>query len=125
MNLIAGCDGDGFSLDSSLIHYGGNSGFQAVNMALHFLDFVARPARIVLVGFDMRMVEGRRHFFGDHPAPLRQTSGGYRRWPEEFHRAAAALPKSIEIVNCTPGSAITCFPQMPLEEALRGSDVAA
>lgn len=116
LNLIRGCDGDGFSLDPSLIHYGDNSGFQAVNMAGHALGW---RGRVVLVGFDMRMIDGKRHFFGEHPEGLRRTTAGYKRWPKHFEAAAKVLPAGIEIVNCTPGSALTCFRSMSLADALR------
>lgn len=115
LNLVRGVDAVGFSLDPSLIHYGENSGYQAINLAVHKLG--ARGT-ILLIGFDMRMVDGRRHFFGEHPAPLRQTVHGYRIWPKHFARAAAALPPELKIINCTPQSALTCFPMMDLADAL-------
>lgn len=117
LNLVAGKDEEGFSLDPALIHYGDNSGFQAVNVAMHLLGR-PRCGRIVLVGFDMRMVDGRRHFFGEHPPCLRQTQDGYQKWPNKFARAAEMLPFGIEIINCTPGSALTCFKTMDLRDAL-------
>jgi hypothetical protein len=45
LNLIEGQDGEGFSFDPGLIHYGSNSGFQAVNLAL-----LMGATRIILVG---------------------------------------------------------------------------
>ena len=54
LQLIDGADEQGFSTTPGLIHYGANSGFQAVNLAIQF------GARyIVLIGFDMREVNGR------------------------------------------------------------------
>lgn len=115
LRLIRGCDGDGFSLDAGRIHYGNNGGFQALNLAGHFMGWCGR---ILLVGFDMRRIDGRSHFFGDHPKPLRTTARGYETWPPLFAAAAKTLPPSIEILNCTPGSALTCFPMMDLADAL-------
>jgi hypothetical protein len=40
------------------------------------------------------------------------------RWIRNFERAAKLLPEGIRIINATPDSALTCFPTMPLEEAL-------
>lgn len=120
LRLVRGADQDGFSFDPALIHYADNSGFQAVNLAIHKLG---GRGRIVLVGFDMRMVKGQRHFFGEHPKTLRATGNGYKVWPGKFARAARHLPDGLEIVNCTPGSALTCFRTMELSEALRSSDV--
>jgi uncharacterized phiE125 gp8 family phage protein len=59
-----------------------------------------------------------RHFFGDHPAGLR-NSGTYANFIRAFARAAKKLPPHIEILNATPGSALTCFPMVTLHDALR------
>lgn len=107
----------GFSLEPSFIRYGANSGFQAINLAI--LRY-GRPLTVLLVGFDMQS-NGKRHFFGDHPEGL-SNAGDFRRFIPFFRRAAKLLPKDIEIVNCTPGSALTCFPMARLEDAL--SDLA-
>lgn len=57
LSLIKGKDEPGFSVDPSFIHYGNNSGFQAINLGLHLTE---KP--IMLVGFDLRPTEnGRRH----------------------------------------------------------------
>lgn len=111
LRLVAGRDGEGFSLDPSAIHYGSNSGFQAINLAL-----LMGARRILLVGFDMHSRAGR-HFFGDHPAPLSNWMQ-FETLVPTFRRAAALLPSGIQIINCTPGSALDCFPMMDLEEAL-------
>ena len=87
------------------------SGFAAISFALH-LGF----KRLVLVGFDMRIVDGQRHFFGDHPLPLRNTDAS--QFVTDFERAAKALPADIQITNATPHSALRCFPYRPLEDVL-------
>lgn len=112
LNLVRGKDGDGFSLDPGFIHYGRNSGFQAINLAILF-----GATRIVLVGFDMRLVEKKRHFFGDHKGGL-TNHGDPRRWLPEFQKAARRLPPEIRIINCTPGSALACFETAELDDAL-------
>lgn len=112
LRLVRGADGEGFSCDPSLIHYGSNSGFQAINLALLW-----GARRLVLVGFDMRVDGPRRHFFGSHPPPMNNCLR-YEGLVPRFRRAAAQLPRDIEIVNCSPGSALDCWPIVPLEEAL-------
>jgi hypothetical protein len=114
VHLIAGKPADVFSLNPAVLHYGSNSGFQAVNLAI-----LMGAARIVLVGFDMRVVCGKRHFFGDHPAPL-NNSVDFSRFVEPFQRAVQSLPSDLEILNATPGSALQCFPMVSLEDALSG-----
>lgn len=80
---------------------GGNSGYQAVHIAAHF-----GAARILLFGFDMREVNKRRHYFGNHPAPC-NSQGRFGVWITNFERLAKALEqRGVAVVNCTPGSAL-------------------
>ena len=101
------------------VYTGRNSGYQAINLAAHL-----GVARVILLGFDMRAVAGRTHWHsGTDDAHQRGTA------PEDFKNVM--LPwfstlvepckaRGIEIVNCTPGSAIECFPRQRLETALAG-----
>jgi hypothetical protein len=118
LNLIRGVDGDGFCFDPAVIHYGDNSGFQAINLAGHFIGW---EGLIALVAFDMRIVDGRRHFFGEHPPTLRSTISGYEKWPRRFAKAAEMLPCGIRIWNATASSALTCFPHLPLADVINGA----
>lgn len=104
LRLVAGEDGNAFSLDPDRIRYGGNSGFQAVNLAILF-----GATRIVLLGFDMHGT----HFFGPHAGPLRNTTS-FEKYIANFTAAAKKLPAYIRIVNATPGSALKCFPFVDL-----------
>jgi hypothetical protein len=109
--LVQGKTEKGFSTDPSCIHYGGNSGFQAINLAMLF-----GARRIVLVGFNLQPLGGQVHFFGDHPKGLRQTAR-YERFLPAFNEAAKRLPAGVEIINATPDSALKCFPCMPIDAA--------
>lgn len=71
----------------------------------------------MLVGFDMRAVNGQRHFFGDHPAPLRNASG-YASFIRAFERAAKTLPADIVIMNAIPNSSLKFFLKMELQDVL-------
>jgi hypothetical protein len=112
LQLVAGKCDKRFSADPGRIHYGGNSGFQAVNLALLF-----GARRIILVGFNLQPVGGKVHFFGDHPAGLRQQAR-YERFLPAFSEAAKRLPAGVEIINATPASALKAFPAMTLDDAL-------
>jgi hypothetical protein len=118
LKVIRGEDKPGFSLDSACIRYSSNSGFQAVNLAILF---GADP--IILIGFDMRHIDGKSHFFGNHKAPLRESTQ-FGVWCAKFAKAAEMLGPTPRIINATPGSALTCFPYVPLAEAL-GQRIAA
>jgi len=106
IKLVEGANKVGFSTDASILHYGANSGFQAINLALHF-----GASRVLLIGFNM---DGP-HFFGNHPVPLRNSD------PNAFlpyFKAASEVYTGVPIINCTPHSLLTCFPAMSLEEAI-------
>ncbi len=100
IDIIPGCCGETFSLAWPLIHYGHNSGFQAVNVAIHL-----GGDPIILIGFDMQ----GSHFFGHHPRGLNARSD-YSPFLAAFNQAAESLPPNINIINCTPGSRLKCFP---------------
>ncbi len=107
------CSGPaGFDPHPSAVRSGGHSGHQAVHIAMH-----AGARRILLCGFDMRGT----HWHGQHAEPLRNTEqGAYGRWAERFAELREpAAERDIEIINCTPDSALTCFPTMSLAEALK------
>lgn len=112
LKLVWGFDETGFSKSPGGIHCGGaaaHSGFQAINLAVLF---GANP--IVLCGFDYHGT----HFFGEHEN-LRQAL------PEHYAHMAQmfdCVETDAEIVNATPGSKLTKFPQLDLNEALRRYD---
>ncbi len=105
LELITGRDEPGFCVDLPRIHYGGNSGFQAVNLAIQF-----GAERIRLIGFDMQHTNGQAHFFGNHPTEL-ATIPSHGIYIAAFQQAAYLLPDEISIINCTADSALPCFPR--------------
>jgi len=105
--------GEGLSLDPRYLVTGRNSGFQALNLAV-----LAGSKRIILVGFDGRPgIDGRDHFHGGHPRPTPEAA--YPLYRSAMVAASAALRNAgVEVLNCTPGSAIDCFPRVDLEDSL-------
>lgn len=101
-------------MPAPVIGWGGNSGFQAVNLAAHF-----GVRRIVLVGFDMQLRTGI-HWHGRHGRGLNNpTRHNVERWRRVLDQAAPALAAlGVEVVNVSPVSALTAYPKMSLEEAL-------
>lgn len=101
---------EGLCLKPDGVRTGSNSGYQALNLAVH-----TGAKRLLLLGYDMRESDGRTHWFGDHP---RKTSSAEQFVPA-FRTLVEPLRKlGIEVVNCTPGSALDCFPKRALEETL-------
>ena len=109
LNYIAGQWGDGLSDDPGLIHYGSNSGYQAINIA-----YLKGASRVLLLGYDMKIAtSGASHWFGDHPDKVRS---GYERWFKNFDTIAAQ--NKIEILNVTPDSALPSFKKANLRDVL-------
>lgn len=97
---------DGFEPDTGKMASGGNSGYQAIHIAMH-----AGATRIELYGYDMQAKGQHQHWHGLHPLTLRNHGSDiYVRWLRAF-AALAPIAKGmgVQIVNCTPGSALTCF----------------
>lgn len=103
---------EGFEDNPSCLRTGNNSGYQAVHIAAH-----AKAARILLCGMNM----GGENWHGRHPAPLRTTTAEeFSRWLRKWDTLAPILrDKGIEVWNCTPDSALQCFPYVDLETALQ------
>lgn len=92
---------------------GGNSGFHAVHLAAHY-----GAKKILLCGFDMKGELGKQHHFGEHPWRFNFRLP-FDLFIERFTKSAPEFAKrGIKVINCTPGSALTCFPSMTIEEAL-------
>lgn len=99
----------GLSFDPAYIHEGGNSGYQAINLAVHF-----GAKRILLLGYDM----GGKHWFGDHPKSL-PVKSNYQIFMDNF----ATLPNDlkaagVEVINCSRKTALAVFPRSTIEREL-------
>jgi hypothetical protein len=102
-------------LGRDVVHLGGNSGYQAINLA-----FLWGARRIVLLGFDMQHTGGKGHWHGDHPGK-KGVKPPVRNWVPRFTRLAEDLAaEGVEVVNATRETALRCFPLVPLETALGG-----
>jgi hypothetical protein len=76
--------------------------------------------RIILVGFDMNNESGV-HWYGmnNWPNANNPNHSNFRRWIDAFEDAAPALKAlGVEVINCSPVSAIKSFPRKSLEDAL-------
>ena len=106
---------DGIDLDPSALRTGRNSGYAAMNLAIHF-----GARRLVLLGYDMQAPGGpaRSHWFGAHPSRL-QADSPYQTFLDKFTRVAPLLRElGIEVINASRETALTVFPRAPIEEAL-------
>jgi hypothetical protein len=89
---------------------GGNSGFQALNLALQF-----GARQIILVGYDMTLANGS-HWHGKHENGL--GNPGHKRiedWREVLDNLGPQLKASgVEVLNASKGSALQSFPFVEL-----------
>lgn len=86
---------------------GANSGYAALCLACKL-----GAKRVLLYGFDMGPRNGRmrRH---DYPAHL-NSRPRFADWIPRFQSLAPQLSRrGVEVINCTPGSALSCFPFQP------------
>lgn len=84
-----------------------NSGLLGVMVAIKL-----GAKRVLLLGFDMH----GEHYFGRHAAPLKNTTE--MRFAQFKRQFAAYRPLGVEIINCTPGSELSCYPRGKLESYL-------
>jgi hypothetical protein len=99
VKLLKASKVEGFDPDPAKLCTGGNSGYQAIHLAIH-----AGAKRILLAGFDMKGT----HFFGRHKGPLVNTDPvSFEWWKNRF---PALKDRGAEIINCSPNSSLHCFP---------------
>lgn len=89
---------------------GGNSGEGGLLLAMKL-----GARKVYLLGYDMkRGPNNERHYFGDHPSPLPNTSPAtYPIWRQRMW-ALALTVKALggpEIINLTRDTALDCFPR--------------
>jgi hypothetical protein len=96
---------------------GGNSGFQALNLAVQF-----GATRILLVGYDMTDASGV-HWYGrnDWPMANNPNQSNFKRWTAAFDSAAPVLKGwGVEVIHCSLHSALECFPKKSIEDVVQG-----
>lgn len=88
---------------------GVNSGVLGLECAVR-----AGATRILLLGADMQGT----HFFGPYRNGLRNTAPHQRAQHLKQYASWARLNRKVEVLNCTPGSALECFPRADLDACL-------
>lgn len=113
LHIVASVAGKGLSLDPARIHRGANGGYQALNLGMHLSGGLT-----VFLGLDMKMGPGNRpHHHADHRCKQNPSSSTMETWRKNFETTLPDLKTAgVEVINCTPGSALQCFPQKPLCE---------
>lgn len=92
----------------------GNSGTAAISLAI-----AGGASKVVMLGFDCQKTGGRTHWHGDHPKALGNAIS-MPGWPKLFRKVAQfAEARRVPVLNASRETALTCFPRMALEDALR------
>jgi hypothetical protein len=121
INWIAEVNKHGLSTDDNVLHHGHSSGYQLLGMA-----YRNGAQRVILLGYDMKFApdydgtirkigSGPRHFFGEYEKVLQhwpsvKVRGGVHVELLDLYRSVAKQGL-VEIINCTPDSALDCFPR--------------
>lgn len=100
----------GLSTQPDALCTGSNGGYQALGLAI-----AAGARRVALLGYDMRMTAGRANWHTDHKS-FTDASWYTTVYPKAFK--TLVLPEGVKVLNCTPGSALDCFPRHTLESVL-------
>jgi hypothetical protein len=106
---------DQFQFEKGVVGAGGNSGFQALNIACWLSD-----APKILIGFDMHDQSGK-HWYGRNNWPMSNNPDrtNFEKWIGSFSRAAPLIAaKGIQVFNTCQNSALKCFPFKTIEQAL-------
>lgn len=125
LHWVAEKNARGLSTDPEIIHHGHGSGYTLLNLA-----YLMGAERILLIGYDMKYASdynghmqkvgsGPRHYFGEYPQclqhwPKMRVKNGIHEELVELYRSVAAQGV-VEIINCTPGSAIDAFPRADID----------
>ena len=97
------------------IHFGNNSGYQAINLA-----YLLGAKSIILLGFDMKRNAGKTHFFGHHPYHRPEQGPNdevMQRWCRNFVQLANDLhDEGVEVYNATRDTVLYAFERRELEQ---------
>jgi len=101
--------------EPAVIGTGGNSGFQAINLACQF-----GATRILLIGFDMHGANGV-HWYGlNNPNNMNNPGEvNFVRWRNALNSQSGILAAmGVDVVNTSPSSALVCFRQQSIDKTL-------
>ena len=109
----------GLSENPRRLAWGLNSGSSAINLAVHL-----GVRQVILLGFDMQHQPGQIHWHQGHgnerrPDGSLRPGPNYAKWMQGLAiMAKDAIRLGVEIINCSPGTAITAFPVANIREVL-------
>lgn len=116
VQILRNTGATGLELDPSGLRHGHNSGYRALGLAYHF-----GAKTIMLLGYDCKRGTPDNpkleHWHGDHPVPSRSE---YPFFAKQFRTLVQPLKEQgVEVINCTPGSALDCFQMADLRDVVK------
>lgn len=106
----------GLSRKWPVLCWGGNSGYQAINLA-----YLLGYKQIILLGYDMQEINGKSHWHRDHRFYKATNPAGavFKTWICDFKALAKALTGTgVTVINASRKTALDAFPLVRLEDAL-------
>lgn len=111
------CGDAGFDPRPTHLKSGRSSAYQAAAIAIH-----AGCKRILLVALDMkRGPNGELHWFGEHPEKNPTVNHGVQMAPMWDTLVPTLEERGIQVLNCSPDSALETFPKADLFSELHRS----
>lgn len=103
---------EGLDLEPKQIRQGNNSGYAAINIAVHM-----GAKRIFLFGFDMCHQDDRSHWHNGYPVISRERV--FDKMLPHFHTLNPPLRElGVEVINACQTSKLECFRKCTIDEAL-------
>lgn len=111
VKLLRQTGNSGFDPDAGALRTGCNSGYQAIHLAVHF-----GARKIILCGYNL----SGPNFHGRHVDGLRTTDEAhYGLFLSKYPTLVEPLrARGVDVVNCTPNTALKCFRVGNLENEL-------
>ena len=106
----------GLDLRQGWVVGGKNSGYQAINLAVHY-----QPKKIILLGYDMKLGKnGEKNIDGNHPREVQKDPSDFNLFKKHFETMLYDLELlKISVYNCSTDSDLDCFEKKALKDALR------
>lgn len=109
-HINAQCDWN-WSLNPEFLATGGNSGFQAINLAT-----LQGAERVILLGYDMGHPEGTDKHWWEKTHQRESRWSNYTSWIERFNKAKPHIP--VPVLNASRQTALQCFDRVNLRDVL-------
>jgi hypothetical protein len=113
---VSRLEGSGISERPDGVKWNRSSGGSAINVA-----YLLGSKKIVLLGYDMKVVDGQHNWHTNHKFRPKDTIYNNRFIPPFLEIAKDATRLGIEILNATKNSALDMFPKVDLKEVVNGS----